>query len=487
MASVMMNKLTYTALAVLLCLTVASCDSLEVEPSQEISSEVALSQLSGFEALLISAYDDLQDVTYYGQYFMLYPDALADNITSTPGADRYSAPPVNARGEHLTRWALFYDTINKANNLITQVGELEIDGASAEEAQAIKNRIEGEARFLRALNYFDLMRTHAYEPGAIIKDFPLGVIIRTEPTLSSEDALQFLPRSSVEEVYDLIEQDLTQAITLLEAPPLFSSATGIDEQFVGNQAAAQALLAQVYLYAKQHEQAATMATQAMATAESELGADLLTEGEYVEALSGPNDPSGIFVVQLVPNQDGSVTNTNEALSSLTNDPNSFNFQVIPTDDLIAAHEEGDVRLDLYSEAGGETVINKYTQADGTYTDDVIVIRYAEVLLIRAEARAESGDGPGARADLNMLRTNRGLDAISPSGQNLIDAILQEKRLELAFEGERFFDLKRRGMNIPKPQAPALAPALPYSDYRILAPLPDQEIQNNPQLVQNPGY
>ncbi len=488
----MITKSSRAVLAGLLCLTltltITSCDVLEVEPSQSISSEVALSDVSGFEALLISAYDDLQDVTYYGQYFMLYPDALADNIRSTPGADRYNAVPLNAQGEHLTRWAPFYDTINKMNNIITQIDELQIDGVPAEEAQATKSRIEGEARFLRALNYFDLMRTKAYEPGVIIKGLTEGVIIRTEPTLETEDALQFLPRSPVEEVYQLIEQDLQQAIGLLDNPPLWSGASGSDEQFVANTAAAQALLAQVYLYWKRFDDAANMATQAMATAEAQLGADLLTEDEYVDVLSGPNNPGGIFVVQLVPNRDGSLTNTNEALSSLTYDLSSFNFQVVATQDLVNAHEPGDVRLELYDiTPDGFNRLGKYTQADGSYTDDVVVIRVAEVLLIRAEARAESGNTAGAQDDLNQLRTNRGLEAISPTGQNLIDAILQEKRLELAFEGERFFDLKRRGMDIPKPQAPALAPALPYEDYRILAPLPSQQVENNPQLCQNPGY
>ena len=485
-----MKKLTRTALAALFCLifsfTITSCDSLlEVEPRQDISAEVALSELSGFEALLTAAYDNLQDVSHYGQYFMLYPDALADNITNLPGVTRYRGPVVNAHGAHLNRWAGFYDAINQTNNLITQIGELEIDAAANinQEPQAVKDRIEGEARFLRALNYFDLIRTKAYEPGVIIKGLTEGVVLRTEPTLETEQALEFQARAPVEEVYAQIETDLQAAIDLLDGTePLWA----VNEQFVANKAAAQALLAQVYLYEKRYDEAASMATNAMNTAVSELGSDLNTEDEYVEALSGATHPGGIFVVEMNPNFDGDVTYSNESISALTQ-PISFNFQVLPTQDLIAAHEEGDVRLDLYSETeDGVDIINKYTEANGEFTDDIVVIRYAEVLLIRAEARAESGDEAGAQADLNKLRTARGLEAIQPSGQNLIDAILHEKRLELAFEGERFFDLKRRGMDIPKPQVAGMG-SLPYTNYRILAQLPETQVANNPELCQNPGY
>lgn len=479
-----MKRFTRTALASLLglalSLTITSCDSiLDVEPKQEVTPEVALSTQSGFEATLSSAYDDLQDVGYYGQYFMLYPEALADNAINLPGFARYDGPPVNAFREHLNRWGTHYGSINKANIILAEIGDLEIEGASEEEAQAAKDELRGEAYFLRGLNYFDLMRTKAYEPGVVSEGFTQGVIIRTEPTQSEEAAAQFLPRSSITEVYDRIEQDLQSAIDLL-------GGTG-NGKYVANEAAAQSLLAQVYLYEKQFSDAASMATTALESAEENLSADLLTEGEYVDAHTGATMSSGIFVVDLAPEFDGDVTNVNESLSSLTYDPESFNFQLLPTQDLIGAHEQGDVRLELYETLpSGNTRINKYTQAVGSYTDNIPVIRAAEVLLIRAEAYYESGNEEQAREDLNTLRTARGLGEVSPSGQDLINEILRQKRLELAFEGERFFDLKRRGMDIPKPQAPSIG-TLPYDDPRILAPIPSQEVDLNPELVQNPGY
>jgi starch-binding outer membrane protein, SusD/RagB family len=130
--------------------------------------------------------------------------------------------------------------------------------------------------------------------------------------------------------------------------------------------------------------------------------------------------------------------------------------------------------------------NKWTESVGDNTDNTPVIRYAEVLLIRADAYAEAGQEDLARADLNQLRASRGVGPVDAAGPQLIGAILDERRRELAFEGHRWFDLKRRGMDIPKPVHSGLNP-LPYTDYRVLAPLPSTQVQNNPELVQNPGY
>jgi len=457
---------------IVLSFALSSCDNiLDVEPQQEVEPETAFSSEGGFESTLSSTYDDLQDQTYYGQFFMLYPEALADNAVNLPGVARYDGPPRNAAGEHLNRWDGHYTSINKANALLAEIEDFDAD-------ESFKERIRGEALFLRALNYFDLVRTKAYEPGEEVNGFSQGVILRTEPTRSAEQAAERLPRAPTSDVYDQIETDLQSASRLL-------AGTG-NGSFRANEAATQALLAQVYLYRKNFEDAASMATTALESAESALDADLLTEDEYVDAHVGEIMSSAIFSLNMETDFDNAVTGVNESLSSLTHDPSSFNFQLLPSQDLIAAHESGDVRRELYETLpSGNTRINKYTQAKGSYTDNIPIIRAAEVLLIRAEARFESGNESGALEDLNTLRTARGLGEVSLSGESLIDEIITQKRLELAFEGERFFDLKRRGMDIPKPQVNI--PDLSYEDRRILAPIPSDQVQLNDQLDQNPGY
>lgn len=460
-------------IGIALSLTLTSCDNLlNVEPAQDVEPDAAFSSEGGFESTLSSTYDDLQDVGYYGQFYMLYPEALADNAINLSGVARYDGPPRNAVREHLNRWGGHYTSINKANTLIAEIQSFnEADGA-------FRERISGEAHFLRALNYFDLIRTKAYEPGEEVNGFTQGVILRTEPTSSAEGAAERLPRAPTSDVYDQIEADLQVAIDSLAGKG--------NSRFKANEAAAQALLAQVHLYRKDFDDAASTATTALESAESNLDADLLTEDEYVDAHVGETMSSAIFSLDMRPSFDGDATSVNESLSSLTNDPASFNFQLLPTQNLIAAHEDGDVREELYETLpSGNTRINKYTQAVGSYTDNIPVIRAAEVLLIRAEARFENGNESGALEDVNALRSERGLSEVSLSGESLIDEILKQKRLELAFEGERFFDLKRRGMDIPKPQV--AIPDVSYEDLRILAPIPSAEVQLNDQLDQNPGY
>ena len=117
-------------------------------------------------------------------------------------------------------------------------------------------------------------------------------------------------------------------------------------------------------------------------------------------------------------------------------------------------------------------------------DNVPIVRMSEVLLNRAEAEAELGENTPALDDVNELRTKRGLDPVDLSGTALLDEILLQRRLELAQEGHRFFDLKRRGQDITKPAGHTL---VPYTDFRVVARISDTQMDANKNLVNNPGY
>lgn len=467
------------ALAGLIAVSFTACDSLvETEPKQSISSEVALTSLSGVQAVLTEVYDALQDVDYYGQYFMLYPEALADNIDITPeNSNRYPNVIRNEPRSHLNRWGGHYESINLANNIIASIDDLDV-------AEETRNQIRGEALFLRALNYFDLVRTKAYTPGAVVGGFDSGVILRTEPTRSVDDA-DYRARATIDEVYAQIKADLQEAIALLEP------ATSADAKFRANEAAAQAMLAKVHLYAREWQQAADQATAALNTT----NAVLTPNASYVAAFTDVSNPESLFEIQFESTNDGDATGFNESLNSLTlptEDGISRWGDVIPSQDLLDNIEPGDVRADLYVEkvkSGTPFIYSvKWQDTPGNpNTVNVPVIRYSEVLLIRAEAYAELGQLGQAIADLNTIRERAGLEPLSTalSKQQVIDAVLQERRVEFALEGQRFFDLKRRGLDIPKPQS--AEGTIPYSDYRILAPLPTGEIDQNDLLVQNPGY
>ena len=465
--------------------TLSGCDVVDnVNPRQSVTPEQALETVEGFEALLASAYDDLQDQTYYGQEFMLVPDALADNLrVPNETSNRYPDFSVNTIGAGLTRWGGHYFSINEVNVVLSQIDDLEVEAANP---QAIRDRIKGEAYFLRALNYFDLVRAKGYEPGREVSGFDLGVIIRTEPTETVEDA-DFRARSTNREVYDLVVSDLQQAIDLLDG-------TSRGSKNFASVAASQALLARTQLYQGNYAAAEAAATEALARTSATLVDAGVDSAPLVAAFTGATNPESIFEVILTPSTDGNVTGVNASLQSLTDPTRRGFFDAVPTDDLVAAHEDGDARLALYGQAtvAGEVLpfIRKYVGAVAQDVDPVPVFRVSEMLLIQAEARAEQGNTAGALAALNTLRNARGLDNFGDgdgddaSAGGVINAVLAERRVELAFEGHRFFDLKRRGLDIPKPQ---LGTVIPYSNFRVLARIPEGEVDNNPQLVQNPGY
>jgi starch-binding outer membrane protein, SusD/RagB family len=478
-----MKKILFIALLAL-AVPLQGCDSVfeGVEPRTAVSSEIALTSVEGFEALLISVYDRLQRYQRYGNYFMLYPDALADNLThTTQHSNRFPAVVTNQSGTHMNEWSFPYVAINEANNIIARIDDLDVDFPNLEQ---VKRRIKGEAYFLRALNYFDLVRTKAYEPGQEVGGFTQGVILRTQPTDTVEEA-DFRARSSNVEVYQRIEADLIEAAALLQG-------SGNTRNFA-NRAAALSLLSRVYLYWGRWADAENLATQGLDAAGINLVQDT-GNNQYYNAWQATSHPEAIFELIMTPGTDGDATNSNQALNALTwgeQGNQSFSFEAIPTQDLMNAHEEGDARSDLYAEGrkGAATImyIQKWPGNVAQYVSNIPVIRLPELYLNRAEARAEQANYAGARSDLNTLRNARGLEDVDAglAGQALIDAILHERRLEFAFEGHRFFDLKRRGMDIPKPQTDA--GFIAYTDHRILAPLPSGEVQANPLLDQNPGY
>jgi hypothetical protein len=342
---------------------------------------------------------------------------------------------------------------------------------------AIRNRIIGEALFLRALNYFDLVRIYSYEPTKIVGGWDKGVVLRTEPTRTSEDA-SFIERSTVVETYQLIEADLLRSIQLL--------GQGDRGVFFANHRAAQALLARVYLYWDRWDDAIAMATAAM----QDSRARLATAGQYVSMWGAVPNVESIWELNYELTESVWVNNCQ---ACYVHPSGTWQVSIIPSAELLALYEPGDIRLGVLpatttpgSMPIGTRYTTKFANYRGANTDNVPMLRYSEMLLIRAEAHAMRGREVEARADLNTLRAARNASPITATGDALIQALLAERRRELVYEGHRFFDLKRRGLDITKP-AMGNWPTVPYTDFRLLAAIPDAQIQNNPKLVQNPGY
>ncbi len=466
------NKIFAGALALFM---LVSCEEqLEVEPKDQITPAVALADLDGYEALLFSVYRRMHEFGYYGQTMILDAEALADNLEIANNTGRYTGEVVNSIGSHVDIWGR-YTAINEANIIIADVPELE-DGTVEN-----RNAILGQALFLRAMLYHDLSKAYGYEPGQEVSGWDRSVILRTTPTKGLSDA-DFRERSSNSEVYAQIEADLLQAISLL---PTESGTPTFPLRI--SRSAAKALLARVYLYAGRWSDAANYADQVI----SESSVDLLTGDDYLNAWA--QEPHGESLLEFdislvdwstvdgVNNSMNSVTAQHDADYNLT----GGQFAVGGSDDLIASIEDGDLREALWVDYEGNWENLKWRGELGDYRENIPVIRISEAYLIAAEAHARAGNTSTANDRLNDLREARDLDPVSFSGALLLEQIMADRRVELAFEGHRWFDLKRLGMDIPKPQN--TVNSLPYNDFRILARIPVGQVILNDILVQNPGY
>lgn len=464
------------ALALIVVGMSASCgDLLDVEPINNVGPGAATGDISGVRSIVTQVYSQIQDANHHGMEFVLLGALMADNA-------RPSAPPVRLTGAYsdpssgqMGSWGGFYDAINEANFAIWAARNL------LDAEPELASRYIGEALFLRAMFYFDLSRVFSYEPGHYVDGWDKGVVLRLEPTQSAEQA-DFRARSTVEEVYAQIEADLLEAIDRL-------AQHGEDNVFRATQAGAEALLAKVYLYWSKWSDAITYATAAL----SHTSARLAQPEEVAGMFSTAPNVESVFEVNY-----NAATETlwvNDCKACQTWPPGTW-FAVWPSDELLALFEPADARQALYptcpqgcpaTAPAGLRYLNKYTEARGQWTDNTPVIRYSDLLLMRAEAYAETGQDALARADLNTLRAARNVGPITSGGASLIDDILTERRRELAFEASsRWFDLKRRGMDITRPAYQG-NPTLPYTDYRILAGIPDNQVTNNALLEQNPGY
>jgi len=486
-------------------------DALVIDPRQSIDATTALNTKDGINAAVVSVYSRFKSVRLYGRDLIAIPEALADNGFATNKSGRLLNEANNVYRAHFTatHWSASYNGINQANLILDIIPTVSAPGITA----ADKTSWTGQLQFLRALYYFDLVKVYAYEPGASVPAQDKGgVPIVLKGINTSDGALALLPsRAPVADVYKQIIADLLAAEAALTNP-------GLGVNFA-NKAAAQAMLARVYLYSKDYAKAKEWADKCITLVGP---SRLTTAATYVAQWRNATHQETLFQFALASNAENN--GVNESLQT------SFTTLTAPGGALLATGGFGDLvpTISLLNGlgitlAGGNTTANyglnatvasrssdvrnllyepgttgrgpskvectKYIGKNGFINlDNLPVIRIAEVYLTRAEAMATPGspvfNETAALADLNTIATNRGLTAFTLSGSALYEEVLNQRRLELAFEGHRFFDLKRLGRDLNK--APHYLPVA-FTDIRILAPLPTSEIDGNKNMVQNAGY
>lgn len=481
----------------------AGCEKiLETQPAQSISPDVALTSPSGVTALLNSIYTDFGGAGNLGRDRILIPEVLADNvINTTSNNNSYRNQESNQPGTTIGNWTGNYSTIFKTNLILDAVDNGILKGAST----AQSNLYKGEALFFRALSYFQLMQSYAYIPGNEVNNFKLGVPIITTPTKVLSDVT--LPaRSTNVEVYNQIKADLTAGIAVLNN-------TGRPDKAYVSKAVAQALLSKVHLYLKEYDAVITTSTEVIntttvntkSTTIARTGTDLVnmwrtykdkSESLWQIAKNGP-DNLGTGSLQswfsIYPRPLNSGSTGNPARVSFAD------LRVAPL--LYDAFDNSDIRKTQliegpYTKLGQANLYfsNKYSGTGAIAgLDDIVVMRTSEVLLNRAEAYARKGDAAStllAITDINIIRVRAGLTALPAITGNaaVLAEVLLQRRLELAFEGDRWFDLVRRGGNVTKqPGGLSSEQFISFDDRRILAQIPIAQIDVNINLKQNPGY
>jgi hypothetical protein len=320
----------------------------------------------------------------------------------------------------------------------------------------------GEALFIRALLHFYLVNIFGDVPYITQTDYKKNSTVSRTPT---------------PEVYQNCTRDLENAIAVLPD----AAATSDMERVRPNKSTAQALLARVYLYNKSYPEAANMASAVL----NQEGLYGLEQNIAKVFLIGSKET----IWQLQSGNAG-VNTAESSFFTFTSGPPPL---VSLSDNLVNSFGSDDLRKSNWIKTiskGTSTWYHAYKYKENKSTsvskEYSIVFRLAEQYLIRAEARAEQGDLIGAKEDLNKIRHRGGLSDISAlSQQEILDAILQERRWELFTErGQRFFDLKRAG----KLDSTLTGLKLGWNTTDILFPIPEGELSANPNLrPQNPGY
>ncbi|MDE5612368.1 MAG: RagB/SusD family nutrient uptake outer membrane protein [Odoribacter sp.] len=336
-------------------------------------------------------------------------------------------------------WEKFYKHIGVLNSIVYMVADFRSKGEDID----LLNKVEGEARFLRAGYYFMLVNIYGMPYAKATASRDAGVPLKVTEFIEDK----YFSRQSVGAVYAQIVEDLRRAAVCLEGVVPSSSLRA-------GETAANAMLSRVYLYMEEYEACVKAADKALEGAYSVMDLNTWTEGQNVVSWTSPetiftqggNSVCVTFLkATLAWAQDGS--QYSQAAS----------FQA--SESLLACYDEGDLRRTaFFTSALSAAVPDKYkTWTNWNDTDKIgqdFLIRLPEVILNKAEALAMLNRGDEAKTELEKLRSKRfaTAPAVSETGEALIDFIRDERRRELCFEGHRWFDLRRYAVNSIRPLA-----------------------------------
>jgi len=477
----------YISLVLSLMLSACSQKFLDLNPISAGATDTFYKTADDIRNALNGAYGSLQAGGVFGNSYV-FGDVASDNTVppasgSVTDQDEFDRFYIRTTNPFLSgRWNDSYAAIARFNTILDKVGGVTMD-------ETLKGRYVAEVKFLRALVYFNLVRTFG--------DVPLVL----KPITNPEEGYAY-SRTPKAEVYAQIEKDLSEAQTVL---PVSYPASDLGRVTVG---AAKALLGKVYLTEKKYPETVAKLKEVI-----DLGVyDILPNYADVFRVNNKNNKESVFDVQY---KSGGSNEGNSWPNSFAPE-NSGNAVIAfggggnnqPTVDLINAYEPGDKRKDAslatsYVNASGQTIpynfVKKYYDTPATNGDNgnnIPVIRYADVLLMYAEALNEVGYQANGEAFtyLNRIRNRAGLP--SKTATDIPDqpafrlAMEQERRVEFAFEGQRWYDLVRTDRAIPvlNGKKSQIRLVNPLTENNLVVPIPQSQIDINRNVIQqNPGY
>ncbi len=439
----------------------------DLEPASSVTIDKVYKTASDYNVAVIGCYAKLQSqVNFYTECCEYRSDNLSLGAPTAGTQDRYDIDHFTEKpsnGILSSYWANFNNNVYRCNLLLDQ-----IDGANF--AENLKKQYKGEAMFIRALNYFNMYRIW-------------GGVPATKHVVSAAEALK-VARYSDEQMFDLIAGDLKEIVDNNYLPETYSSA----DMGRATSGAAKALLGKVYLTFHKWTEAKDILSQLIGKYQ------LVSPIAQVFNVDNKNNNEIIFAVHFNKEIEGEGHSYWYNLTNASDDTNQ-------TSSLLNTFPTGDDRKDLITYVQVEKnvrLMNKFYDTKSptfkTVGNDQILLRYADVLLMYAEALNEiqydASEGSLALKYLNAVRQRAGISNLTakqlPTQEKFRKGILVERQREFPYEGQRWFDLVRMGFA----KSVMAENGVEIKDYQLLFPIPQQEIEkvgNKSILWQNPGY
>ena len=481
---------------------------LELTDPTKIPTDKLFTSASNVTAAVNGVYSQLAPV--YNNSYFVFGEMASDNAYEPVSANAryfFTIFGVEENNPNLqTMWTDSYRCISRANIVLEKAGQVAMD-------TTLKNRYLGEMKFIRALNYFNLVRIWGAVP-----------LVTQNLSDDYQQAYEF-GRTPVVEVYAQIEKDLTEAAQVL---PVSYPAADLGR---ATRTAAKGLLGKVYITQLKYQQAAETLVELIEgthTAGNLAKVHGLVSTSFEDVFSNSNEMNKeiLFAVRYISGGlglgSGFASNFLPTYSGTDIIKAGLSGGPVVRQDLVNAFPEGDrrkaVSVGYYTKGNSASTSDYYTRkyivngapfARNDGDNDWIVLRYADVLLLYAEALNETGKSTEALPYVNMVRARAGLTALTGQNQSILSLTIEnERRLELSYEGHRWFDLVRTGRLLTVMNAfyqkyraiPSTAQnpnnglfvnsggsQVEVQPFQVLFPLPLAERQYNPKLTQNEGY